>query len=60
LVVQKGVTDAAVVEIRLTAADGDTFDADLRSLQGEGHLGRDKLMHSWGFALREGVFAETK
>ena len=20
----------------------------------------DKLMHSWGFALREGVFAETK
>jgi len=20
----------------------------------------EKLMHSWGFALREGVFAETK
>ena len=29
LVVQNGVTDAAVVETRLTAADGGTFDADL-------------------------------
>ena len=28
LVVQNGVTDAAVVETRLTAADGGTFDAD--------------------------------
>ena len=27
--VQNGVTDAAVVETRLTAADGGTFDADL-------------------------------
>ena len=24
------------------------------------HLHDAKLMHSWGFALREGVFAETK
>ena len=42
LVVQNGVSDAAVVETRLTAADGGTFDADsyFRSLlQGEGHLG---------------------
>jgi hypothetical protein len=29
LVVQNGVTDAAVVETRLTAADGGTFDADV-------------------------------
>ena len=29
LVVQNGVTDAAVVETRLTAEDGSTFDADL-------------------------------
>ena len=29
LVVQNGVTDAAVVETRLTAADGSTFDADV-------------------------------
>jgi len=29
LVVQNGVTDAAVVETRLTAAGGDTFDADV-------------------------------
>jgi len=29
LVVQNGVTDAAVVETRLTAADGNTFDADV-------------------------------
>ena len=29
LVVQNGVTDAAVVEARLTAADGSTFDADV-------------------------------
>ncbi len=27
--VQNGVTDAAVVETRLTAADGDNFDADV-------------------------------
>jgi hypothetical protein len=44
LVVQNGVTDAAVVETRLAAADESTYDADvsgqLRSiLQGEGHLG---------------------
>ena len=30
--VQNGVTDAAVVEIRLTAADGGTFDAARRCL----------------------------
>ena len=29
LVVQNGVTDAAVVETRLTAADGGSFDADV-------------------------------
>ncbi len=29
LVVQNGVTNAAVVETRLTAADGGTFDADV-------------------------------
>jgi len=29
LVVQNGVTDAAVVETRLTAVDGSTFDADV-------------------------------
>ena len=29
LVVQNGVTDSAVVETRLTAADGSTFDADV-------------------------------
>ena len=29
LVVQYGVTDTAVVETRLTAADGSTFDADV-------------------------------
>ena len=29
LVVQNGITDAAVVETRLTAADGSTFDADV-------------------------------
>ena len=29
LVVQNGVTDAAVVETRLTAEDGSTFDADV-------------------------------
>ena len=23
-------------------------------------IGKIKLMHSWGFALREGVFAENK
>ena len=43
LVVQNGVTDAAVVETRLAAADGSIYDADvvlLRSiLLGEGHLG---------------------
>ena len=29
LVVQNGVTDAAVVETRLAAADGSTYDADV-------------------------------
>ena len=58
LVVQNGVTDAAVVETRLKAADGSTFDADVVFFDPSSRP--FKLMHSWGFAIREGLFAETK
>jgi len=30
------------------------------NLDWHGYIYGAKLMHSWGFALREGVFAETK
>jgi hypothetical protein len=55
LVVQNGVTNAAVVETRLTAADGGTFDADVstsihppgRGLSWKSQSSQSDLIHHW-------------